>query len=175
MTVENMKELTHFFVDVDGTLTDSGIYYDSLGNELKKFSVRDYVGVVAAHYIGIKIIILTGRECKATEQRAHEMKVDLLVQNVKNKKDYIYSYICDNRLEWSQVGYIGDDLNDYSAMKYAGFKACPSDASQDIISIVDYVSPMCGGKGVLQDVFRYILSSLNRWNQFVEDVIKPGY
>ena len=81
----DISKLSHFIVDVDGTMTDSGIYFDATGKELKKFSSRDFVGVMAAHYIGIKIVIVTGRESAATKRRAKEMKIDFLFQYVKNK------------------------------------------------------------------------------------------
>ena len=89
----DITKLTHFIVDVDGTLTDSGLYFDSNGTEIKKFSSRDYVGSMAAHYIGAKILIVTGRENPATERRAKEMKVDYIFQYVKDKPGFIRGFM----------------------------------------------------------------------------------
>ena len=77
-----LKDIKLIIIDVDGTLTDSGIYYDETGNELKRFSTRDAAGFFAARAAQIKTMILTGRECKATIRRMEEMKVDYIFQNV---------------------------------------------------------------------------------------------
>ena len=82
---ESLKEIKYLIIDVDGTLTDAGIYYDEKGNELKKFSTKDAAGFFAAHHAGIKILILTGRECAATTRRMKEMQVEYLIQNCKDK------------------------------------------------------------------------------------------
>lgn len=173
--VSELSKLKWCIIDVDGTLTDSGIYFDTDGNELKKFSSRDFVGVMAAHYIGVRTMIVTGRECAATKRRADEMKVDYLFQYVKNKKAFIEKFMDENGIETCQLCYIGDDLNDYASMKLAGFKACPADACKEIKEMADYVSFSNGGCGVLQDVFRYILTEIGKWDSFVQDEVSRGY
>lgn len=162
-------------LDVDGTLTDSGIYYDDEGRELKKFSTRDYVGVMAAHYVGIKVIIITGRESFVTIKRAKEMHVDCVYQGIKNKSDVIDLLIKENGIEYSNIGYIGDDLNDLASMSLVGFKACPFDACIEIKKIADYVSTVSGGKGAVQDVMRFVLTNMNKWEEFIENIIMKGY
>lgn len=176
LELEKIKKITHLILDVDGTLTDSGIIYDDHGNELKKFSTRDYAGVYAAHFIGLKVLIITGRECPATERRAKEMKIDELHQNVKNKVGFIEKYMSEHNIVPENLAYIGDDLNDYGAMKrFAGFKACPEDAAPAVKEICDYVSPFKGGTGVVQDVMRYVLKELGRWDEFMESEVEAGY
>ena len=74
------------------------------------------------------------------------------------------------------LAYIGDDLNDYGAMKgFAGFKACPEDAAPEVKAIADYVSSFKGGTGVVQDVMRHVLKELGRWDEFIESEIEAGY
>ena len=171
-----LSGLTNLILDVDGTMTDTTLYFDNTGNELKKFSTRDYVGVFAAHYIGIKVLIITGRACPATERRAKELKVDELHQNVKSKVQFLENYIAEHNLSKEELAYIGDDLNDYGAMKtFAGFKACPSDACPEVKSICDYVSSFKGGTGVVQDVMRYVLNQLGKWDEFIKDEVEAGY
>ena len=172
---EELRKIKYIVVDVDGTMTDTGIFYDDKGNELKKFSTRDYVGIMAAHYIGLRVLILTGRACPATERRAKELHVDEVYQNVKNKVDFMKRYLVDYNLNGESFAYIGDDLNDYGSMQLVGFKACPADAAPEIISICDYVSTFRGGTGVVQDVLRYILGSIGRWDDFIREKIEPGY
>ena len=104
------------------------------------------------------------------------MKIDELHQGVKNKRTFIESYMTENNLRVENLAYIGDDLNDYGAMKsFAGFKACPSDACSEIKAIADYVSTFKGGTGVVQDVMRYVLTQLGKWDEFISDEVEAGY
>ena len=157
-------------IDVDGTMTDSGIYYDNNGNELKKFCTRDAVGFFSAKKAGIKTIIITGRESEATKRRLSELKADYVFQNINNKSDFLKKFIDEKNIEPSHIGFIGDDLNDLEAMKITGFIACPSDSIKEIIDISDYVSPIKGGHGVVTDVVRHILNKLGIWNKTISNL-----
>lgn len=173
---EKLEKIQYMILDVDGVLTDTGLYFDNTGNEFKKFSTYDYAGVFAAHYIGWKVLILTGRECLAMERRAKEMKIDELYQNAKNKVQFIKSFMSERGIDNSNLAYIGDDLNDYGAMKtFAGFKACPANACPEIKAIADYVSTFKGGTGVVQDVMRYVLNQLGKWDEFISNEVEAGY
>ena len=104
------------------------------------------------------------------------MKIDELHQEVKNKRVFIAEYMKKNNLKIENLAYIGDDLNDYGAMKaFAGFKACPADACPEVRSIADYVSSFKGGTGVVQDVMRYVLNQLGKWDEFIEAEVEAGY
>jgi len=171
----DFNKLKYFIVDVDGTLTDSGVIYDNHLNEFKRFSTRDFVGVLAAHYIGVRVIVITGRESAITSHRLEEMKIDEVYQGIKNKSEFLSNYMKKNKIDAIHIGYVGDDLNDYAAMQKVGFKACPNDSCEDIKEIADFTSSINGGYGVLQDVFRYILNQLGIWNNFIEEIIIKGF
>ena len=168
---QNIKCL---IIDVDGTMTDAGIYYDEHGNELKKFCTKDAAGFFAARQAGIKIMVLTGRECAATTRRMQEMKVDYLVQNIKDKISYLDNFMKENDISWEQIGYLGDDLNDYAGMKAAGYAGCPADACEEIKAICDYVSTVKGGQGAVRDIITYLLKQRGEWEQAVEAVYGTG-
>ena len=173
--LKKLNNLKYFVLDVDGTMTDSGIYFDDSGREIKRFSSRDYVGAMAAHYIGIKLIVVTGRESKVTTRRMEEMMIDYVFQRVKDKRQFLLDFMKDNQLETGQLGYLGDDLNDYAAMSLAGFKACPADSAVEIKNICDYISECNGGMGVVQDTFRFVLETIGKWDSFIKDVVVYGY
>ena len=102
--------------------------------------------------------------------------MDYLFQYVKNKKEFIESFISEHGITAENLAYIGDDLNDYGAMKaLAGFKSCPADACPEIRAIADYVSSFNGGTGVVQDVMWYVLTQLGRWDEFISDEVEAGY
>lgn len=159
-----------FIIDVDGTLTDGSIIYDENENELKKFSVRDAAGFFVAKEVGIKTMVLTGRECKATQRRMGDLKVDYLFQNIKNKKKFLQKFCKEHQLQKNDLGYIGDDLNDLEAMKMCGFVACPSDACIEVRELSNYVSDIRGGYGAVRDVIEHYLRAKGLWDETVSKV-----
>lgn len=86
-------------LDVDGTLTDGGIYYDSHGNELKKFAAKDGAGLLIARAAGIRVMICTGRECEAVRRRAADLKITDVYQNVGRKAEFLRDFFCTERLQ----------------------------------------------------------------------------
>lgn len=169
-----IKSIKYLVLDVDGTMTDAGIYYDETGNELKKFCTRDAAGFRAARQVGIKIIVLTGRECRATTRRMNEMRVDYLFQGIKEKTLFLQDFLQKNCISKQEIGYVGDDINDLSSMLLVGFVACPNDACEEVKKISNYVSCRKGGEGVIRDVVEYILKERNEWDQMVKTIYLAG-
>ena len=167
-------ELKLIVIDVDGTMTDAGVYYDERGNELKKFCTKDAAGFFAAHSVGIKIMVLTGRECAATTRRMTEMKVEYLYQNVKNKAEFLQTFMSQHKLKKEEVGYIGDDLNDLPPMMLVGYIGCPADSCPEIKKIANYISGVKGGNGAVRDVIEHILHELGQWDNTVSRVYGIG-
>lgn len=161
-------------IDVDGTMTDAGIYYDEHSNELKKFCTKDAAGFFAAKSVGIKIMVLTGRECAATARRMKELQVDYLYQNIKDKYMFLNEFMTANKISRKELGYIGDDLNDLYPMQLAGYVGCPADSCPEVISAADYVSPVKGGQGAVRDIIEHMLRESGEWRKAVADVYGVG-
>lgn len=170
-TIDTIKLLV---IDVDGTMTDGGIYYDNSGNELKKFSTKDAAGFFAAHKAGIKLMVLTGRNCAATAKRMEELQVEFLFQNIRNKAMFLQEFMEENNLAREHVGYIGDDLNDLLSMDLAGFVGCPADSCREVLARADYVSSMKGGHGAVRDIIENILREKGSWENAVADLYGNG-
>lgn len=168
--MEWLNRITLLVIDVDGTMTDAGIYYDEHGNETKKFCTKDAAGFFAAHQVGIEIMVLTGRECQAVTRRMNEMKVEYICQNIKDKKAFLKKFMQENKLAKENMGYIGDDLNDFSPMQLCGFVGCPADACDEVKEIANYVSDIRGGYGAVRDVISYILKQRGQWKQAISEV-----
>lgn len=145
-------------LDVDGTFTDGGIYYDDHGNETKKFSVKDGAGVVLGHAVGLKYMICTGRECPAVAKRAQDLRIDYVYQNVKKKWEFLEDFMVLHGLDKSQVAYCGDDWNDIATMRLCGWVACPQDAAPQVKAIADYITPSKGGEGAVRDTVLRLLT-----------------
>lgn len=163
-----------FVIDVDGTMTDGNVYYDNTGNEFKKFNVKDAAGFFAIHADNSEVMVLTGRECIATEKRMKELKVDYLFQNIRNKDEFLSDFIKKNCLGKRKIVYIGDDLNDFAAMKLADIVYCPKDACAEIKRIAQYVSKKCGGDGAVRDIIEYHYRKENKWGKLIEQIYYKG-
>lgn len=171
---EQLQKIKYLVIDVDGTMTDAGIYYDEHGNELKKFCTKDAAGFFAAHQAGIQILVLTGRECAATTRRMTELKVDYLVQNCKDKVTYLKQFIEEKGIATEEIGYLGDDLNDLPGMQLCGFVGCPADACGEIKEYADYIAAANGGAGAVRDIIQYILMKREEWTELITQVYGIG-
>ena len=165
--MNDLKRIKLLVLDVDGTMTDGGIYYDASGNEWKKFNTKDAAGMFAARYAGIKTMVLTGRKSFAVEKRMKELKVDYVHQGVSNKREFLIDFMNNNGLTKDCVGYIGDDLNDLEPMKVAGFVCCPGDACDEVKQISDYVASAYGGQGAVRECIAYLLKSRGEWEHAI--------
>lgn len=155
-------------LDVDGTLTDGGIYYDSTGNELKKFAAKDGAGLMIARAAGIRVVICTGRECEAVRRRAADLKITDVYQNVGRKAPFLQKFFAENGYTREEIAYCGDDVNDLAAMALCGFVACPADASDLIQARADYICPQRGGYGAVRSAVQKILEEDGRWKDAVQ-------
>lgn len=150
-------------LDVDGTMTDGGVYYDATGNELKKFAIKDGAGIVLARAAGIQVMICTGRACEAVRRRAADLHIEYLYQNVADKATFLRGFLDEHHFSREQAAYCGDDLNDLSAMALCGFVACPADAVDAVRRRADFVCPHRGGEGAVRDAIEEILTREGRY------------
>ena len=166
----DLKRISHIVIDVDGTLTDGGIYYDEQGNELKKFCTRDGAGFFAARHAGMRLIVLTGRESLTVSRRMADFQVDVVRQNVTDKRAWLHGYMSEHGIQREELAYVGDDLNDIAAMRLTSFVACPHDACTEVKAEARYISGFKGGEGVFRDVAAFILKERGQWEETVKAV-----
>ena len=169
---KDVSKIKYLVLDVDGTLTDSGVYYDDIGNEFKKFSTKDGTGFNLAHEAGMQIVVMTGRECKATLRRMDELHTEYIFQNVQNKAGYLEEFMRAKSISKEEIAYIGDDLNDYAAMQLCGFVGCPADASDEVKKIADYESKIMCGHGAMRDVVEEILRLRGDRDEVIKRIIE---
>ena len=145
--------------DVDGVLTDGGMYYSTKGDIMKKFHVRDGMGVTLLRKNNIPTIIVTKEKNEIIKQWSNKMKIDKLLMGILNKET-ILEKICKNYdVQASEICYIGDDINDLGLLKLVGFSVTPSDGIIEAQKICDYICKNSGGNGVFREVANMILSS----------------
>lgn len=158
-----MSKISYFVMDVDGTLTDGKIYMGISGEVCKAFDVKDGYGI---HNILIPMeicpVVITGRKSKIVEKRCDELGIDQIYQNVINKKIFLDDILKKGNCTYSNIAYIGDDINDLECMKAVkeagGIIGCPADAVKEIIDIVDFVSTKDGGNGAVREFIDWIIN-----------------
>jgi 3-deoxy-D-manno-octulosonate 8-phosphate phosphatase (KDO 8-P phosphatase) len=143
--------------DVDGTLTDGGIYMDGEGREMKRFDVKDGAGVVMLKRASIDVAFISGRFSKPTEQRAKGLGVSLVVNGTDDKLADLKAMAERLGLDASEVAFIGDDIQDIDCMKWAGLGIAVADASPETLSAAGWVSSRLGGHGALRDAASHII------------------
>jgi 3-deoxy-D-manno-octulosonate 8-phosphate phosphatase (KDO 8-P phosphatase) len=163
-------EIKLIVLDVDGTMTDGGIYIDSNLDEAKKFNIKDGLGIQLVQSAGIEFIILTGRESKCVEKRANELNIKYLAQGINDKRKYLEEFCMAHNLQPEKMAYIGDDLNDLSAMHYAGVSACPFDAVEEVRQYCDIVLPQKGGEGVVRAFVEILLKEKKLWEKAIKNL-----
>ena len=159
-------------LDVDGTLTDGGMYYSPQGEFMKKFNTRDAFGIRLLMDKGIEVIIITSENSKIVEERLKKMKITEFYLGVNDKFSLLEKIKLKKKIEWDAIGYVGDDLNDLEAMKSVGFKACPSDAEKEILEISDFISPKRAGYGAIREIVNYILNVNNFGRNISKKMVK---
>ena len=158
---KNRKKIKVFLFDVDGTLTDAGMYYSESGEELKKFNTRDGKGFELLKKTGIKVGIITSEDTTIVERRAKKMKLDYLFQGLEHKgKLDVALEICKNEgISLEEIAYIGDDVNCIELLESVGLAACPSDSVLSVKNISNInVMTKKGGDGAVREFSEIILS-----------------
>ena len=157
-----VKKIKLFLCDVDGTLTDGGMYYSEKGDELKKFNTRDGMGFQLLREAGIKTGIITSEDTKIVENRAKKLKVDFLRQSkCDGGKVAAATEICNELgISLSEVAYIGDDINCYELLRSVAVSACPADANRSIAEIPGIIKMSYnGGKGCVREFIDMLLNN----------------
>jgi 3-deoxy-D-manno-octulosonate 8-phosphate phosphatase (KDO 8-P phosphatase) len=157
--IARLKTIALLLLDVDGVLTDGGIYYTESGEEMKRFDTQDGYGIVRLQKAGVAIAILTGRYSRLVERRAQELGISEIYQNVENKGEAYAAIKTRLGLKDHQIAYIGDDEPDLPVLKQVGFSAAPANAAGVVQKAAEYVCRRKGGEGAVREVIDLILKA----------------
>ncbi len=154
-----LREIKLFATDVDGVLTDAGMYYSESGDEWKKFNTRDGMGIKLLQRAGLITAIVTQERTRLVARRAEKLAIPELHQGAMDKLSVIRDMAARHGLSLQQVAYIGDDVNDIEALQAVGLSAAPADALPQVVKIVDYLCRAKGGEGAVRELTDMILLS----------------
>lgn len=147
-------------LDVDGVLTDGGVYFTESGDEFKKFNVKDGLGIRRLTAKGIRVGFLSaGRTKKLIQRRADLLNVELVYVGMEEKLSILTQWKEQLNISFSEIAYVCDDVNDLECVKQCAFTACPSDASGTIKKSVTVVLEKKGGEGCVREfIERFFIS-----------------
>lgn len=152
-----LKNIKLAVFDVDGTISDGGIYLDREENELKKFQAKDGMGIALLGLSGVKAAIITGRNSPLTERRAKELKIPYIIQGKHDKEAALKELMNELNLTQDEVAVIGDDVNDLPLYENAAVSACPKDGYHYMQQIATINLTKEGGNGAAREFCDLIL------------------
>jgi 3-deoxy-D-manno-octulosonate 8-phosphate phosphatase (KDO 8-P phosphatase) len=158
--IAKAKKIKLLLTDVDGVLTDNGVYYAENGEAQKRFSIRDGMGVERLKNLcAIETGIITGEGSASVRKRAEKLNITLLFQSIKDKKAKVEQLMDERRIKKEEIAYIGDDTNDLEVMAMVGLRACPADAMFMVQDVVDYTCKEKGGYGAFREFVELIITA----------------
>ncbi len=146
-------------LDVDGVLTDAGMYYGPDGEVLKKFNTRDGMGVARVRNIGVAVAIISGEDSAIVHARAAKLKIDDVFCGASNKRLAIEELCARHNLEMSEIAFVGDDLNDLPALECVGLPCAVADAAEPVKAVALYVTQKRGGDGAVREVCEFLIAA----------------
>ncbi|WP_319416108.1 cytidylyltransferase domain-containing protein [Marispirochaeta aestuarii] len=150
------KNLKVIVIDIDGTLTDGGMYYSSEGEHLKKFNTRDGAAIVAFRKLGWEIIVCTAESSPPVQKRMEKLQIQNYFQGISDKVAKLEKWMRGSSYSWDNIVFVGDGPNDLDIIRKSGLSFCPQDAHPFIKDAADIVLQTNGGDGVLQEILLLI-------------------
>tara|TARA_B100000029_G_scaffold488525_1_gene545187 strand:+ start:1421 stop:1921 length:501 start_codon:yes stop_codon:yes gene_type:complete len=156
-----LKKIRLVITDVDGVLTDGGMYYNQDGECMKKFNTKDSMGMELLLQNDIKTVLVTREDSRIVQERVKKIKIVDLFSGILKKEDLLPELLQKYQVDKDEIVYIGDDVNDLEIMKSVGFSATPSDGNVVVKDIADYICKTLGGKGVFREISDLIINNKN--------------
>ncbi|MBF0370551.1 MAG: HAD hydrolase family protein [Magnetococcales bacterium] len=159
-------------LDVDGVLTDGGLYLNDDGVQMKRFYVGDGMGIRLLLDAGISVGFITARHSRLVELRARELNLSFCHQDVKNKWARLSHEMKQQGIDAADCAYMGDDLVDLPVLTRVGFAAAPADARPQVCSRVHWVASLGGGRGAVREMAEGILQAQGAWEAILKAMVE---
>ena len=158
------EKIKLLILDVDGVLTDGGLYYDKDGNVTKRFNVQDGLGIKFAQQAGIELAVITGLNHGAVEKRITELGITEYYPGQKEKLPFYEKLLAEKGLKDEEVAYVGDDWIDAPVMVRVGLPMAVKNAQPEIFGISKWISSREGGHGAVREAISFILDAQGKLN-----------
>jgi len=153
-----LRRVRALVLDVDGVLTDGGMYYGNDGEVLKKFHTRDGMGIALLREAGISVAFITGEQTEIVRRRAAKLRVEDVYLGVEEKGAALQDFLKKRQLKVEEVAYVGDDMNDLPCLKQVGLAIAVADAMPQVRKAAHWVTRCRGGEGAVREVAELLLS-----------------
>jgi 3-deoxy-D-manno-octulosonate 8-phosphate phosphatase (KDO 8-P phosphatase) len=145
--------------DVDGVLTDGGVWWGPNGEEWKRFHFADIMGLSLARKSGLIIALVSGENSPLVDRLASKLGIGNVYKECKDKASALRSFSERHGLALQEICFIGDDVNDLAALELAGLSACPADARPAVRQVCQLVTKQPGGNGAVREIVDMLLQS----------------
>jgi 3-deoxy-D-manno-octulosonate 8-phosphate phosphatase (KDO 8-P phosphatase) len=167
--VQRARRIALVGFDVDGTLTDGSIVIGPQGEAMKRFDVRDGLGLVLLRRAGLRIAIVTGRRSEIVERRAEELGFDHVLQAVQDKRAALDALCAQQGIGLAQCAFIGDDWPDLPALRAAGLAATVAGAPAEVRQAAHWIGTRPPGYGAVREFCEWLLTAQGRLEGLLED------
>jgi len=154
-----LRRVRALILDVDGVLTDGGMYYGPTGEGLKRFNVKDGLGLRLVLDAGIDVALISGESSEILKRRAEKLKIANVFVGVEDKLETLKEFLGPRNIGLDEVAYVGDDLNDLPALHAVGLPITVSDAVAPVRKAARWVTSRKGGDGAVREVCDLLLSA----------------
>ncbi len=158
--MDKIPNIKLFLTDCDGCLTDGGMYYFESGNEAKRFNTLDGMGIQLLRERGILTGIVTGENTQIVKNRSGKLKMDIVLQGVKDKLSAVEQICKDRGIDLRDVAYVGDDINDLELIRHVGLGCSVNNAIDAVKESAVYVSRKNGGEGAVREIIDWMLEQM---------------
>jgi 3-deoxy-D-manno-octulosonate 8-phosphate phosphatase (KDO 8-P phosphatase) len=163
-------------LDVDGVLTDGGVYVGATQQgesvELKRFEITDQLGIKMLVWSGIQVALVSGRESSASRIRAEELGVECLQQDGGHKIANVRSLMVRDGIGWEEIAFVSDDLADLPVLEHVGLPVAVSNAVPDVKALARWRTRRAGGRGAVREFAEALLKARGEWQALVDDYLE---
>jgi 3-deoxy-D-manno-octulosonate 8-phosphate phosphatase (KDO 8-P phosphatase) len=154
-----LRRIRALAMDVDGVLTDGGLWWGPNGEEWKRFCFADIMGVSLARRAGLILALISGEDSPLVDRYATKMRIAFVAKNCRDKAGALKEFAASAQIELTEICYMGDDVNDLAAMEIAGLSAAPANASSEVLDHANMVTQSPGGNGAVREIIDALLAA----------------
>lgn len=162
-TASTFEEITAFFFDMDGVLTDGNILLAPDHMQLRTMNIKDGFALQLAVKKGYHVFVISGASSKPAMDRLVKLGVNEVHMGVQNKQQLVQDLLLQKKISFSQALYMGDDIPDLAVMHYCGMATCPADAVPEVKAVAHFISAKSGGNGCVRDIIEKVMRARGDW------------
>lgn len=155
----DLERIRAIALDVDGVLTDGGLWWGPGDEEWKRFCFADIMGISLARRAGLNLALISGEDSPLVDRFAAKLHIGYVVKGCRDKATALREFAASASLELAETCYMGDDVNDLPAMQIAGFSAAPANAARDVLMHANFIAKCVGGNGAVRELIEAILTA----------------